>query len=373
MGGSSYSTQRAPELVHVDDARRWLGAEPWARDVPRSGVAHRVAAAPYTEFSADRGQRENRHRRIAAIAVALEAPAATNHRRRCARVIVCQLPERRFGHAGDLCRALEGPRRRSRAQLFGALRVLGEKPRVGESFLEQVTMDRQRDGHIGAGPGRQVEIGLPRERCRTRVDDDEPRARFLRLAHVRHEMDARCGGVDAPEDDEPCFRIVLVGDRRHLAVERLCGHAGRRRAHGTREARGAEPAEEHGVEGVLREQAIRSAVGKRQDGFAAPAVAHLEHACGDELDRFVPLDAPEAPQPFRSGSHGGVLQPRIAVHAIAELPDFRADVAGGRRVQRRAVDFDDPPFADGDGQTARVGAVERARGVDNGVLHFMSA
>ena len=71
------------------------------------------------------------------------------------------------------------------------------------------------------------------------------------------------------------------------------------------------------------------------------------------------VDALEAPLSLRAGSHGGILQPRIAVHAVAELPDLGADVAGGRRVQRRAVDLDDPAFADGDSQAARVGAVER--------------
>src|SRR5688572_8124838 len=87
----------------------------------------------------------------------------------------------------------------------------------------------------------------------------------------------------------------------------------------------------------------------------------------------MPLDALEAPQPLRSGSYRGVLQPGLAVDAVAELPDLRADVPGGRRVQRRAVDLDDPAFADCDGQAARIGAVERARGVDNDVLHSVSA
>ncbi len=357
--------QRAAKLVHVDHPRVRLAAEPRTGDVPRRRVAHRIAAATDPEFSGDRRQRENRHRCVAAIAIALETPAAFHHGRRHARVVLGEPAQRGFGDGRDLRGALECPRRRPLTQPVGTFCVLGEKRRVGKTALEEMAVDREGNRHIGAGPRRQMEIGLARQRRRSRVDHDESRAGFLSLAHVGNEVDARRRRVDAPQNDEARVGIVLVRDRGHLSVECLRRDARGRRAYRARKPRCAEPVKEDRVERVLCQEAVRSAVGEREDRLSTPALAYIEHARGDELDRLVPRGAPESALSFQPGPHGGILQTRLAVHAVAEFANLRTDVAARRRVQRRAVDLHDPAFADRHGQTARIRTVERARGVDD--------
>ena len=234
-------------------------------------------------------------------------------------------------------------------------------------------MHRERDRDVGARSGRDVEIGLTRERRRTRIDDDEPGALLLRLPDVRHEVNARGRRVDAPEDDEPRFRVVLVGDARHLSVHRLCRGARRRRAHRAPQTGRAEAPEQNRVQRVLREQAVRAAVGKRQDGFRTPLLAHLIQTTDDELEGFVPGHARETGLAFRPAAHGGMAQPRLAVHAVAELPDLRANVSARRRVEHRAVDADEASLADRDGETAGIRTVEGTGGVDDDVFHSVSA
>ena len=188
---------------------------------------------------------------------------------------------------------------------------------------------------------------------------------FCACAHVRDEVNARRRRVDAPEDDQPGLGIVLVGDARHLSVHRLRGGAGWRGTYRAREARGAEPAEQDGVERVLRQQSVRAAIRKGQNRFATPLLAGLDHAGGDELDRFVPGHTRETSLPLRADTHGRMLQPRLAVNALAELSDLGADVAGRSVRSHGAVDGDDAAVADGDRQAARVGAVEGARRIDD--------
>src|SRR5206468_625841 len=80
----------------------------------------------------------------------------------------------------------------------------------------------------------------------------------LGFAYIRDEVNAGRRWVDAPEDDERRFWIILVGHRRHLAVERHIGCTRGCRAHGSRQTRRAGPAPELGVEVVLRQQPARS-------------------------------------------------------------------------------------------------------------------
>jgi hypothetical protein len=58
-----------------------------------------------------------------------------------------------------------------------------------------------------------------------------------------------------------------------------------------------------------------------------------------------------------------MMSPVAAVEALAEFPDLCADVTGGRRIEHRSVDLHHPAFADSNRQTARIGTVERTRGV----------
>ena len=48
--------------------------------------------------------------------------------------------------------------------------------------LEQVLVQRQRDRQVGARPRREVQVGLPRERRRARIDDDELSRRACRAS-----------------------------------------------------------------------------------------------------------------------------------------------------------------------------------------------
>ena len=90
-------------------------------------------------------------------------------------------------------------------------------------LVEQVPVQRERDDDVGAGPDRQVQVGLPRERRRARIDHDERRAALSR-ASLHDTASGGCPDADGftPQSTISCgVGIVLVGDRRHLAVERL--------------------------------------------------------------------------------------------------------------------------------------------------------
>ncbi len=181
------------------------------------------------------------------------------------------------------------------------------------------------------------------------------------------EVDARGRRIHAPEHDQPRVHVVLVGDARHLAVETHVGRAGCRRAHGPRETRGAEPAPQRRIVGVLREEPVRSAVAERQDGLGARAIANRHHPLGDVIQRFIPADAGEDAVALRALPNRRVEEAVLAVHALGEAPHLAADVAAGDRVLVAAVDFDDAALLDRDVERAGVGAVERAGGLDRRV------
>ena len=83
---------------------------------------------------------------------------------------------------------------------------------------EQMPMQRERQCDIGAWTDRKMHIGRPSEHRGARIDDDKLRPVLLRFADVRHQMNARCGRVDAPQHDQRSVRVVLIRDRRHFAV-----------------------------------------------------------------------------------------------------------------------------------------------------------
>ena len=199
------------------------------------------------------------------------------------------------------------------------------------------------------------------------VDDHELRAGLARFLDEGNQVNARGRRIDAPEHDQPRVHVVLVGDAGHLAVEAHVGRAGCRRAHGPREPRGAEPAPQRRIVGVLREEPIRSAVTERQDGFGARAIANRHHPLGDVIQRFIPADAGEdavalGPLPDRR-----VEEAVLAVDALGEAPHLAADVTAGARVLVAAIDFDDAALLDRDLERAGIRAVERAGGLDRRV------
>ena len=229
--------ERAAEVVHVDDARlRFRCVDPRALDVPRRGVAHGIAAASNPEFSADRGQGENRERGVAAVAVALEAPSALDECRRTPGVERCERFDYGRVHPRHFRRALERPRFGAFPQLVRAAGVLAQERLVRVAVLEEIPMDRERDDNVGAGLDREVHVGAARERRGAGIDDDELGAALLRFAQVRDDVNPRGGRVDAPQDDQPGLRVIPIRDRRHLPVQRHIGCSGWRRAESTSQA-----------------------------------------------------------------------------------------------------------------------------------------
>ncbi len=252
-----------------------------------------VAAAAHAELAADGRQREHRHRRAAAVAVALEPPAAADQRRAALGVQRRDARDRRGVHAAHLRGARERPGLRPLAQAVGVPCVVAQERLVRAAAREQVAMQREGERHVRARTHGQMDVGAARQRRRARIDDDEGGAALLGLAHERHEVNAGRRRVHAPEHDQRGVHVVLIGDRRHLAVEGGGGRAGGRRAQRAREPRGAVAAPEPRVEVVLRQQPVRSAVRDRQDGGGAvPGLRPLEPV-HDLLEGLVPRDARE--------------------------------------------------------------------------------
>jgi hypothetical protein len=73
-------------------------------------------------------------------------------------------------------------------------------------------MNGERDRHICARADRQMEIRLLRQVRRPRIDHHQLRPALLRLADERDEVNARRGGIRAPQDDQARLGEVLIGD-----------------------------------------------------------------------------------------------------------------------------------------------------------------
>ena len=61
---------------------------------------------------------------------------------------------------------------------------------VRMALFEEEAMDRERNGQICPRLDRQVDVGVFREGCGSRIDHDQARAIALGLANVRHEVNA---------------------------------------------------------------------------------------------------------------------------------------------------------------------------------------
>ena len=205
-----------------------------------------------------------------------------------------------------------------------------------------------------------MDVGLPSYSGGARIDHHDSGAAVTRLLQVGHQVDARGRGIGAPDQNQLGFRVVLVGHRRHLAVEAQVGDAGRRGTHRARQPRGTKPAEQRGVSRVLGQQTVRAAVAERQNRFAARFRANRREPRGDELERLVPAGAAEAALALGANAHGGKVQPVLAVDAPIEAAHLGADVAARDRIGRAAVDGGDATALDRDLQSAGIGTVEGA-------------
>ncbi len=285
--------QRASEMVHVDDPRRRFGDVIPLRglDPPGQRVAHGEAAAAHAELAGDRRQREDRGRRAAAVAVALESPAAAHQRGTGAGVQIRELFQDRRVDPGGLRRPRDRPLGRSGAKAIGAARVLVEKRGVGESSLEQVVVDCQRKRQIRSWMRRNVQVGLPRQRRGARIDDHQLRARGAGVLEERNQVNAGRRRVDPPQDDEAGVHVILIGDAGHLPIEAEVRGAGRGGADGPGQPRRAERSKQGRVGRVLREQPVRSAVAVGQDRLGAELAREYPASAG----RSGPAPRPSSP------------------------------------------------------------------------------
>ena len=185
----------------------------------------------------------------------------------------------------------------------------------GQAFLEEKPVDCERCRQVGARANREVQVGVFGERRPAWIDDDQLGAAALCCANDRHEVDAGCGRIGAPDDDELRVEVVLVGDAGHTAVDCRRRRAGRRRADRAGELRGAKAAKEARVGRVLGEQPVRSAVAEGEDRFGARAPADLVHRSRNDPERLVPGDALELALALRALPDGRMQEPRFAVHA----------------------------------------------------------
>ena len=162
-------------------------------------------------------------------------------------------------------RALERPRGGAAPELVRARRVRGEETRGPPlPFSKSQRMIASATGRSVPGRRREVQVGAAR-RAACAADRRRRAGRRARRASWtcgRMWMPGR-GRVDAPQHDQARVRVVLERDPRHLSVEAGRGAHRRRRADRAREARRAEPREEPRVGRVLREVAVRAAVGER--------------------------------------------------------------------------------------------------------------
>ena len=152
-------------MIHVDQARRRLvGGDPGTIDVPGGGVAHGISAAADAELAADGRQREHRHRGVAAVAVSFQTPTAADQCRRAGGVQLRGALEGAGIDAGNGGRFGNRPRLGALAQLLGTVGVVAQECLIGEAVREQIPVNGQRDGHVGARLDREVDVGRARHR-----------------------------------------------------------------------------------------------------------------------------------------------------------------------------------------------------------------
>ena len=207
-----------------------------------------------------------------------------------------------------------------------------EEIRVGETASEQIPVKCQRDDDIGSRPYRKVHVGRAGEGCGSWVDHHQPGAAILRLSQIRNQVDAGDRRVDAPKDDQARLGIVLVGHRRHLAVERHVRGACRRRAERPCQPRRAPAPPERGIEVVLCHQSIRSAIGVGKDRLTSGGGLCCLHPIDDALEGFVPGHPPEPAFALAPYADAGVQQSIGSVNTLSEAAHLGADVATCHRV-----------------------------------------
>src|SRR5262249_27405816 len=120
-----------------------------------------------------------------------------------------------------------------------------------------------------------------------------------------------------------------------------------------------EPREEARVGRVLREVAVRPAIGERKDPFAAAAGGQRIELRRHEIESLLPARPTELPRSLGPRSDPRISNAAFAVHVLRKASDLRADVTLGQRVDATAADRHDAISLDADLQAAGVRTVER--------------
>ena len=214
---------------------------------------------------------------------------------------------------GDLGGALDGPRRRRvRAARSAPRRVLAAgTPRRANPFSNRYRWRASATATSVPGLIGEMHVGRARQRRRPRIDR---RPAWRRASAPRARTGTRwmpdADGLTPHRTISAALGIVLVGDRRHLAVERHDWP--RRSARRTPFApaatcRTAATAARRGCPA----SAGRSSRRTSRAGSTGAAGVRLgaRHPLGDQLERFVPRDALELALALRPDAHRRIEQP----------------------------------------------------------------
>src|ERR1700722_14016999 len=117
--------------------------------------------------------------------------------------------------------------------------------------------------------------------------------------------------------------------------------------------------EKAGIQTILRQPTVLSAVAIRQDRLAAGLLADFGKPRGDSVERFVPAYATELTAPLGAGAHRRIENTIRSVHEFRKMPNFPANDPGSQRVGVVSIERFASTVADRHIQTAAIGAIKR--------------
>ena len=293
------------ELGHVeapDGARpQLLTLELQIRDHPRRGRRDvGAAAAAIAPRAGQGGQRGERRIRGGRAGVALGAHAQPQQRGPRARELARDALDRLAGDPADLGRSLDAPVLEGRQQLVIALGVSAAPLLVLEARVHDRAHHAEAERGVGPGQRAQVLVGHARGAAPERVHHHEPRAVLAGVEQLAPEMRRRRHRVPAPDEHVAGERPLLGVDLGREAVRHDGSDDPGGRADRALELRRAERVHHARAHRVALDQPLRAHVRVRQDRLAAVLVPRAPQTRGHELERLVPVRAPElARSPWR--------------------------------------------------------------------------
>ena len=186
--------------------------------------------------------------------------------------------------------------------------------------------DRQHQGDVGAGQRLDEPVGGLGRRGADGVEHHHLGPVGPRLFDGRPQVPVGQLGVGSPQDDQlrvaDLQRVEALGRaERHLHPSTDCWSADRSEHPGGTEAIPEPLGESH------RQQALVPSVAVGHERLGAVAIDDLVEARSDLGERFVPGDSFEASFTFRADPAQRMQHALVAVHAVEELVDLRAQLA----------------------------------------------